>query len=1371
MIRRIQSLRHTMKKALPALAVLLLLAPVANGQSAATLLNFPGAQSAGVAVDYRNNTFYTLWLGSDPVVAYNPYLNAFSRTVELPNSTFVSPASAVVARGGIVVADKGLAQLQWVDPTCGAISNLCPVSFSAPSAVTADRAGNLYVGDATGVYKLDLTNGVTALGSGYVRVAGLAVDDAGQIWVADSSGEVIRLIQVNGTNVTVSIVAGKLKTPGPADALTTRATNARFNYPMGLTWVGGATGLLVADYGNNALRNVTFDASCNCYNVGTVATGFNGPVSVAIDNEGSVIVADSKSGSIKSIARNVEPVPFIMPPSGNYSNAVTATFSTALLPSFSPTFRYTLDNTLPTRLSPSGTSVTFDGMLRNDPARYLRLRCFAPDLATSVEASNLYTFFVDLPVCNPKGATNNNAVWVTLTNATVGATQYWTIDGTEPSATNGTLYSGPFLLGANGTLKVKGYKTGYTNSATLSQVFALSVSAPVISPAASTNLNNLQVTISCATTDAAIRYTTDGSDPTSTSTLYTGTITLDHSLTLKAQAFRDGFVDSPVVSSSYGFVVADPVISPNGAASDSPVAVTVTDATAGAVIYWTIDGSEPGPGANQCLNGVPFTLGTNGTLNVKAFKSGYASSSTVQAAFNLTVATPIVTAGGTFENSVHVDATCSTAGSELHYTLDGSTPTLASPIWTPTTFITNTTLTVVAFKNGFASSLPQVVSYQIQVDTPVLTPPGGYYPDGVMVSLAVSRPNAVIYYTINGGIPTTNDTRYTGPFKLDQVLYDSVDMTAVRARAFAPNTIPSGVASGQSYQTNMIGVDRDMVGGIGSKMVIPVTVTLAGTQEVRSLLFRLEVVPATPTTPALVDYMDGLSVLTNDFRPIVLGTTDGKATIFYPEPYQVGNTSGVKYASIATNLQLRGYAVAANFMVPIPATAHLGDKYTVQVVGASATSDAQQHSIPIFSAPPRTLTISNAAYLVGDSAPGGWYNAGDFGDNILDSADVNNAMDASLGIRTPYEFTDAFNAMDVFPVDSDGVAGGDGELTFYDWHILWARAVGLDTNNWVRYWAEGGILTNRPVFTAKSARASSLRTAAAPVTLGAGSVTTPPPGLVWFRNARIESQTITNAQPGNEYNLPVYLVVKPGSSVAGLQFRAAMIPMSGAPGLDEALTFTPVAGIPQPISRPALLDVVCVWPIIPTPSFSPALQGTNLLGYIHWKAPEQAAAGQSYRLTFAHCSGSPDLQTQYFFESRPADAWIRSTATAPSTVISDEWKIKFFQTIDNVQAAPDADPDHDGVPNWQEYLAGTNPTNAESRLKFVSSTMNNHAAGVGLKWLTAPGVNYTIERASTLVGGSWTTVTNVSGDGAFREITDANGGGQARFYRIRAAAQ
>lgn len=87
------------------------------------------------------------------------------------------------------------------------------------------------------------------------------------------------------------------------------------------------------------------------------------------------------------------------------------------------------------------------------------------------------------------------------------------------------------------------------------------VATPVISPNGGELTSAVQATISTATADATIRYTTDGSNPTNTSTVYTGPLTISSSTQLKARAFKVGMPDSAVASALFSaYVPSAPVI-------------------------------------------------------------------------------------------------------------------------------------------------------------------------------------------------------------------------------------------------------------------------------------------------------------------------------------------------------------------------------------------------------------------------------------------------------------------------------------------------------------------------------------------------------------------------------------------------------------------------------------------------------------------------------------------------------------------------------------------------------------------------------------------------------------------------------------------
>lgn len=84
-------------------------------------------------------------------------------------------------------------------------------------------------------------------------------------------------------------------------------------------------------------------------------------------------------------------------------------------------------------------------------------------------------------------------------------------------------------------------------------VVANVVETPVIAPNGGTYYNAFDATITCATADAVIRYTTDGTEPTETSTVYTAPVTISTTTTLKAKAWKTGMTPSFVATATYNF--------------------------------------------------------------------------------------------------------------------------------------------------------------------------------------------------------------------------------------------------------------------------------------------------------------------------------------------------------------------------------------------------------------------------------------------------------------------------------------------------------------------------------------------------------------------------------------------------------------------------------------------------------------------------------------------------------------------------------------------------------------------------------------------------------------------------------------------------
>jgi len=161
---------------------------------------------------------------------------------------------------------------------------------------------------------------------------------------------------------------------------------------------------------------------------------------------------------------------------------------------------------------------------------------------------------VATPTFNPAAGTYTSAQTVTITCATSGAEIRYTKDGTEPTATS-TLYSSPLTISTTTTLKAKAFKSGMNSSVTATAVYTIgstqTVATPVFNPAGGSYSSAQTVTITCATSGAEIRYTTDGTEPTTSSALYASPITVSSTTTIKAKAFKSGMTSSATFTQTY----------------------------------------------------------------------------------------------------------------------------------------------------------------------------------------------------------------------------------------------------------------------------------------------------------------------------------------------------------------------------------------------------------------------------------------------------------------------------------------------------------------------------------------------------------------------------------------------------------------------------------------------------------------------------------------------------------------------------------------------------------------------------------------------------------------------------------------------------
>jgi len=154
--------------------------------------------------------------------------------------------------------------------------------------VAVDGAGNVFVADLNSATVKQMPAGcassscVTTLGGGFAGPFGVAVDGAGNVYVADSGSAAVKEMPA-----------------GCASSTCVTTLNGGFTHPYGVA-VDGAGNVYVADFSGNAVKEMPAGCS-NSSCVTTLGGGFSSPIGIAVDSAGNVFVADFSNNAVKKI--------------------------------------------------------------------------------------------------------------------------------------------------------------------------------------------------------------------------------------------------------------------------------------------------------------------------------------------------------------------------------------------------------------------------------------------------------------------------------------------------------------------------------------------------------------------------------------------------------------------------------------------------------------------------------------------------------------------------------------------------------------------------------------------------------------------------------------------------------------------------------------------------------------------------------------------------------------------------------------------------------------------------------------------------------------------------------------------------------------
>jgi len=246
--------------------------------------------------------------------------------------------------------------------------------------------------------------------------------------------------------------------------------------------------------------------------------------------------------------------PTFSPAGGTYSTfqAVTVRCATA-----GAVIHYTTNGQEP---SASDPVIASGGTLVVDRTLTLKAKAWLQGWTPSAAKSAVYTInggpagTVATPTFSPAPGAYSTPQTVTVRCATPGVTIRYTTNGLTPTERDPVIASGgTVLMDRTLTLKAKAWKPAWNPSNVSSAVYTMTVATPIFSSSGGNSENPGNVTITCATPGVTIRYTTDGSTPTTSHPVISSgsSLLIDHSLTLKAKAWRSGWTASGIRSATF----------------------------------------------------------------------------------------------------------------------------------------------------------------------------------------------------------------------------------------------------------------------------------------------------------------------------------------------------------------------------------------------------------------------------------------------------------------------------------------------------------------------------------------------------------------------------------------------------------------------------------------------------------------------------------------------------------------------------------------------------------------------------------------------------------------------------------------------------
>lgn len=1304
----------------------------------------------------KAQTTVTTLGGGDPYVS--PQYLGYRDGNTLTNALFHTPAGLAIDNTGqyLFVADRGNNAIRYLDLNAGMTWTLTTNFISNPVAVAVDSSLDIYAlnrGNGTNgtIVEFDFYGDLLATNAtSLTNASGMTLDSADNLYVTVNSNALIMItpggvvtniatIPIAGTslqgivfkhdgmiaacdsgrngiyliNPTTGIVSTNAGFNGAGDFPTngnntSSGSTAKFNQPMGVT-ESGEGNLIVTDNGNNRVK-VVFSTGfvTNLYGVTSQYWGGSYPGWY----DGVPVRPDSTQPNVQSRL----PFGIVFAPDGTiytsedyYHIIRQVTGSGFALPPPAP-------SAPPQNLTATATygQITLSWSASTDATNYYVER--SPDSGGpyTVIAATASTSYIDTSIFN-------------------GATYYYVVSAVNPGG------AGPISTQVSAAAPlppVPNPQIGYVT-------FPGPSNTSVFYPEPSFDFNNIVPIVIVGTAGSQTYFTyanTTNAASVPNPTSASASIPSDYQnslfpsqvvpytiqevapyLTIKAIGENNnGSPNSAVVQATYQFITGNPSINGN-----NPAQFTISDITANAHLYYTLDGSDPS----------------------------------------------------------------STNGTDLG--------TVASPtnVWTVSFPIqTNTLFKVQAYCDNFQPSA--IVSNLFSVSNLVANQISFGFASGEASSAFIASPGQTFY------APVTLSLLPSTPIYSLQF-----NMTVNNNGAWITNPGPAITPGNYGFQSML--VQPETVSGVSAPVYT----------QIPPLMFAGDSTTDVPPSQLVTNSAGQvyINLETTNLSENLLGV--GWLEMYgHTNLYNTLSQDLVSYSlahdDIFPNAENPGGVIVGGYSFKIQTNAMAGQQYQIQIGLPSATDDgigSPGSAVYILASTNGSLaggainsikvvTLGQIKYLVGNVYPFGWFNAGDFGNSNLQNDDVLQVfISAVYNFNVPPPGSDFFDAMDSCGnlgtldgqtgyytnnnpnINSTGlntgqlqalfngnnttinqVAFGDGKLDVCDVYVTFRRS--LDTNALVwfqRFWTNGvrvAVANSAPVIQAGVLQSSPFVKTIQPAVSGPAISTTNPP-LVNFAAADFM------ASAGQTVQIPITASIFGDYPLMMLMLNLTVNPLDGSPPLTVPVQFTQTAsalGTPFTTATSGNGNFSAVW----LNNTNAGLTGSATIGTLTVTIPTNATSLSAYAIHFDHASATPNGIASFPKQTLTGLITLSSrTNSYYNDGIPDSWRLRYFGTIYNYLSVSNADADGDGYNNWQEYVAGTDPTDPNSYLYVAASQVPQGQPG-SIQWPSVADKQYVIQRSTALFPANWTAISTNTGTGTTMQFNDTTTG-NPYYYRVQ----